>query len=80
MALAAVAIGSAVALEPVWALADVAMALMALVNLTAILLLGRWAFGTLADFESAARAGREPAFTATGNPHLPRPLPTDVWP
>ncbi|WP_203831900.1 alanine/glycine:cation symporter family protein [Catellatospora citrea] len=78
--LVAVAIGSVVALEPVWALADVAMALMALVNLTAILLLGKWAFGMLDDFEAAARGGREPAFTATGNPHLPRPLVGDVWP
>ncbi|WP_155371240.1 alanine/glycine:cation symporter family protein [Catellatospora vulcania] len=78
--LVAVAIGSVVALEPVWALADVAMALMALVNLTAILLLSKWAFGMLDDFEAAARLGREPAFTATGNPHLPKPLDTDVWP
>ncbi|GAA1408754.1 alanine/glycine:cation symporter family protein [Catellatospora coxensis] len=78
--LAAVALGSVLALQAVWDFADVAMALMALVNLTAIVLLGRWAFGLLHDFEDSLRAGTEPAFVASDNPHLPGRLHTDVWP
>ncbi len=78
--LVAVALGSVLALQAVWDFADVAMALMALVNLTAIILLSRWAFGLLRDFEDSLRSGGEPAFVATDNPRLPGPLPTDVWP
>src|SRR5690606_30448468 len=37
--------GAVLELEAVWPLADVAMGLMALVNLVAIVLLGRWALG-----------------------------------
>ncbi|MDY6998718.1 MAG: alanine/glycine:cation symporter family protein, partial [Actinomycetota bacterium] len=48
--LAAIFIGSVSALTPVWALADVAMGLMALVNLTAIVLLGKWAFAAIKDY------------------------------
>jgi alanine or glycine:cation symporter, AGCS family len=75
----AVLSGSVVALESVWALADVAMGLMALVNLTAILLLGRWAFALLADFERQRRAGRDPAFSTGAAEGLPGEVPGDVW-
>jgi len=75
----AVASGSLVALESVWALADVAMGLMALVNLAAILLLGRWAFGALADWQRLRRADEPQVFVAAGNDALPGVLPGDVW-
>ena len=74
-----VALGAVIALAAVWAIADVAMGLMALVNLTAILLLGRWAFAALRDYEELRRQGREPAFVAAGNDVLPAPLAGDVW-
>ncbi|MGW5241484.1 alanine/glycine:cation symporter family protein [Monashia sp. NPDC004114] len=77
--LAAIGLGAVVALDAVWAIADVAMALMALVNLVAIVLLGKWAFGALADYEGALRAGRVPLFRAKDNPQLERPLDTEVW-
>ena len=75
----AVASGALVALESVWALADVAMGLMALVNLTAILLLGRWAFGALADWQRLRGAGEPQVFVSTGNAAMPGELPGDVW-
>lgn len=78
--IAIIGLGSLLALDLVWEFADVAMALMALVNLVAIVLLGRWAFGVLSDYEKAMRARRAPVFIATDNPELPRPLVTDVWP
>ena len=77
--LAAIGFGSLSALTTVWALADVAMAAMATVNLVAIALLGKWAFGALADFEAMRREGRDDKFVGRGNSHLPGDLPGDVW-
>ncbi|HYQ74628.1 alanine/glycine:cation symporter family protein [Cellulomonas sp.] len=77
--LAAVGIGSLSALSTVWAVADVAMALMATVNLIAILLLSRWALGALADYRRAVAAGRDDRFVGHGNPLLPGDVPGDVW-
>lgn len=65
-------------LPTVWSLADVAMGLMALVNLVAIVLLGRWAFGALADYEQALPRGA-PLFNSKANPHLPARIGTGVW-
>ncbi|GAA3211839.1 alanine/glycine:cation symporter family protein [Oerskovia jenensis] len=79
LVLAAIGIGSLIELEAVWAVADVAMALMALVNLVAITLLGRWAFGALKDYERLRRAGGGDRFVGTGNPDLPGDVPGDVW-
>ena len=67
-----------------WNLSDVAMGLMAVINIVAIVLLGKWAFGALADWEAQKRlldAGRirEIRFVAEDNPHLPGALPGDVW-
>lgn len=76
---AVVGAGAMLDLTAVWALADVAMGLMALVNLVAIVLLGRWALGALRDFERQARTGADPVFRSTGNSDLPRELPDSVW-
>lgn len=77
--LAAVGLGSLAALNTVWAIADIAMALMATVNLVAILLLSRWALGALADFRATRAAGRDDRFVGHGNPLLPGDVPGDVW-
>jgi AGCS family alanine or glycine:cation symporter len=74
-----VALGAVIALEAVWAIADVAMGLMALVNLSAILLLGKWAFAALEDYQRLRGQGRDPEFVASGNELLPAALPGDVW-
>ncbi|UZN04586.1 alanine/glycine:cation symporter family protein [Cellulomonas sp. S1-8] len=79
LVLAAVGVGSLLALTTVWAVADIAMALMATVNLVAILLLSRWALGALADFRAARRAGTDERFVGHGNPLLPGDVPGDVW-
>jgi AGCS family alanine or glycine:cation symporter len=52
---------------------------MALVNLTAIILLGKWAFGALADYQRLRESGAEPVFVAQGNANLPGQLPGDIW-
>ena len=62
-----------------WAIADVAMALMAIVNLVAISLLGKWAFGAFKDYQRQEALGQDPIFVADGNTDLPGELPGDVW-
>lgn len=76
---AVVGAGAVLELEAVWALADVAMGFMALVNLVAIVLLGRWALGALRDFERQVHAGVDPVFRTTGNPDLPGDVTDSVW-
>ena len=70
--------GSVVSLGLVWNLADLFMALMALTNLVAIFLLGRFAFAALKDyFDQKARGIRAPEFD-------PKVLPSQrgilAWP
>jgi AGCS family alanine or glycine:cation symporter len=77
--IASVGLGSVLALNAVWDFADIAMGVMALVNLVAIVLLGSWAFGALRDFEASVGDGEDPAFSGSGNRYLPGELRTDVW-
>ncbi|WP_373887240.1 alanine/glycine:cation symporter family protein [Actinomyces bowdenii] len=84
MILVAAFVGSVAELTFVWNLSDVAMGLMAIINIVAIALLGKWAFGALRDWEAQNRAVREGRqseirFIATDNPYLPGALPGDVW-
>ncbi len=76
--LVAVALGALSKLDLVWAVADVAMGLMALVNLVAIVLLGKWAFAALRDYQRQAAAGADPVFIAS-EAGLPGALPGDIW-
>lgn len=73
--ISSVVVGAFLKLDVVWSLADVSMGVMALINLVAIVLLGKWSFGTLRDFTE--RKGQP--FIATDNPHLPGRLDTDIW-
>jgi AGCS family alanine or glycine:cation symporter len=77
--LLSIAIGAIAALASVWAIADVAMALMAIVNLIAISMLGKWAFGCFADYRRQEALGQDPIFVAESNTDLPGELPGDVW-
>lgn len=79
LVVAAVIFGGVVPLQVVWSLADVAMALMALVNLVAISLLGRVAFVVLRDWEAQMRAGKEPFFVLDDHPELAGKVDSDVW-
>lgn len=78
LVLAGIAAGGLATLSAVWALADVAMGLMAIVNLIAIVLLGKWAFAALRDYTRQAEAGRDPVFVAE-EAGLPGELPGDIW-
>lgn len=60
--LALVLFGSLASIDLVWALADLFMGSMALVNLIAIALLGKIAFSALRDYRAQMAAGKDPTF------------------
>ena len=77
---AATGLGAVVALEPAWVMADIALALMTVLNLVAVLGLSRWVLAVLRDYDSQRADGvAEPAFVARGNPLLPGDPGGDVW-
>jgi AGCS family alanine or glycine:cation symporter len=78
MVLVAISIGALARLDGVWALADVSMGLMAIVNLIAIILLGKWAFAALRDYHLQSEAGEDPVFIAD-EARLPGHLDGDIW-
>ncbi|MBP3222827.1 MAG: alanine:cation symporter family protein [Actinomycetaceae bacterium] len=73
--LISVAVGSLASLDAVWNFADITMGGMALINLVAILALGKWALGALKDY----RANPDKPFISVNNPHMPGELPGDIW-
>jgi AGCS family alanine or glycine:cation symporter len=77
--LACVMLGAVAALETVWKLADLAMGLMAIVNLAAILLLSPVAVRVMRDYTDQLRRGEEPVFDRTMFPDIDDQLERDVW-
>lgn len=70
--------GALATLEVAWGLADITMGLMTLCNLTAIALLGKYAFRLLDDYRTQKRAGiKEPVFTADRLKEVEKDL--DCW-
>ena len=68
--------GSVAKLETVWNLADVFMGLMVITNVIVILILGKFAFLTLADYVKQKSAGKDPVFYADTIPGLEN---TECW-
>jgi alanine or glycine:cation symporter, AGCS family len=62
LVIAMVAFGSLAELSFVWNLADLFMGLMAIINLIAITLLGKFAYAALADYKKQRAAGKNPVF------------------
>ena len=63
--------GSVASLEVVWNLADVFMAIMAIINLIAITMLSKFAFKALEDYTKQKKAGiKDPVFKAESIPEL----------
>lgn len=72
--------GSVGQLPLVWAMADTSMGLMALINLIAILMLGKYAHAAWRDYQRQRAAGvADPVFTRKTIPALAKVLPDDVW-
>jgi Sodium:alanine symporter family len=72
--------GSIGTLRLVWAMADLSMGLMALINLIAILALGKYVLAAWRDYVAQRDAGiSSPVFTRRTIPVLDAILPLDVW-
>jgi AGCS family alanine or glycine:cation symporter len=72
----AVWLGCMSSFDLAWNLADITMGFMAIENLIVILILGKWAFAALADYERQRKKGENPVFVAESIPALPS---TDCW-
>nr|WP_216610652.1 sodium:alanine symporter family protein [Vibrio mediterranei] len=71
--------GSVATLPMVWALADVSMGLMAIVNLIAIILLSGIVIKLAKDYNRQLKAGKVPTFDANDYPELKSQLEEGIW-
>ncbi|MGR5093377.1 alanine/glycine:cation symporter family protein [Vibrio maritimus] len=71
--------GSMATLPIVWALADVSMGLMAIVNLIAIILLSGIVIKLAKDYNQQLKAGKVPTFDANDYPELKSQLEEGIW-
>ena len=78
LVLGAIALGATSKLATVWDIADIAMGFMAMVNLVAIVLLGKWAFAAIRDYHRQSADGSDPVFVAE-QADLPGVLDGDIW-
>ncbi|GKT15042.1 Sodium:alanine symporter like protein [Aduncisulcus paluster] len=62
--------GTQSAVSIVWNMADLFMGVMAIINLIAIALLGKYAFAALEDYLAQKRAGIDPVFHVDNIPGL----------
>lgn len=62
--------GAVVDLAIVWNLADLFMGIMALINLVAIVMLGKIAFAALKDYKAQRKEGKDPVFYADSIPGI----------
>jgi len=65
--------------DVIWALADVSMGLMAIVNLVAILLLSNEVVKLAKDYNEQLNAGKIPTFDRTKIPELDRKIEPGIW-
>nr|MDT0253187.1 alanine:cation symporter family protein [Endozoicomonas sp.] len=72
-------LGSIASLELVWLVADLAMGLMALINLVVIVLLSGPVMQVLRDYDSQTRSGLTPEFNRNRFTFLDRTIDSDVW-
>lgn len=70
LVIAMVLFGSVASMQFVWSIADVFMGLMAILNLIAIVLLGKIAIKALQDYTAQKKAGKNPVFYASSIPEL----------
>jgi AGCS family alanine or glycine:cation symporter len=71
--------GSQANLPTVWAMADVSMGLMAMVNLVAIILLSGIVVKLTKDYNRQRQAGKLPTFDIEEYPELKSQLETGIW-
>jgi len=60
-------------------MADISMALMTIINLTALMLLSSIALKVIKDYERQRRMGKTPVFNPDHFPEFREQLTPDVW-
>ena len=71
-----VLLGAVLSADLLWNIADVTMGLMTIINMPAILILGKYAFCALGDFEKKRKSGQELTFSAKD---INLPDDVDCW-
>lgn len=79
LVLAMVAFGCLAELPLMWKMADIAMALMTITNLTALLLLSDVAMKVIKDYERQRKMGKTPVFNPDHFPEIRRQLKPGIW-
>ncbi|MBO5334120.1 MAG: alanine:cation symporter family protein [Clostridia bacterium] len=69
-------VGAGLSADLLWGIADVTMGAMTLINMPVILLLGKYAYRALKDYEKQRKEGIEPVFKAK---NIDLPHSTDYW-
>ena len=55
-------VGAIIPMDAAWAMADITMGLMTLINLPTCVILGKYALRCLRDYEYQKKAGKNPVF------------------
>lgn len=69
-------VGAGLSSQLLWDIADVTMGLMTLINIPVILILGKYAFRAIRDYEKQRKEGKEPVFYAK---NIGLPQEVDYW-
>ncbi len=69
-------VGAGLSADLLWGIADVTMGAMTIINMPVILLLGKYAYRALKDYEKQRKDGIEPVFKAK---NIDLPHKTDYW-
>ena len=69
-------IGAGLSADLLWGIADITMGAMAIINIPVILILGKYAFRALKDYEKKVKAGEELNFKAQ---EIDLPHEVDCW-
>ena len=67
----AVFMGAQSSFDLAWNVSDILMGIEAMINIIAILLLGKWAIAVLVDYQEQKKKGLDPVFVASDIPGLP---------
>ena len=67
----AVFMGAQSSFDLAWNVSDILMGIEAMINIIAILLLGKWAIAVLIDYQEQKKKGLDPVFVASNIPGLP---------
>lgn len=71
-------VGATLALTFVWAVMDTAMFVVTVLNLAALIGLGKWVTAALRDYERQRKAGQDPRFVEA-DADLPGEIGSDIW-